>query len=157
MTRQVRSSAVSLVFDSAPTSEPQLARRQVQGRGQEDRGQHPLPPTRLQIFTLHSIQPVGQLKALCTSSAGRPVHSDTNPASLGNILAMQQLHAKTIIYSHFYHCLLPDSHLYSRVNRGVVERMKMPTLRNGSKGDSNPGSLDCESGILPLSYRAPQI
>ena len=31
----------------------------------------------------------------------------------------------------------------------------MPNLRNGSKGDSNPGSLDCESGILPLSCRAP--
>ena len=31
----------------------------------------------------------------------------------------------------------------------------MPNLPNGSKGDSNPGSLDCESGILPLSYRAP--
>ena len=31
----------------------------------------------------------------------------------------------------------------------------MPNLRNGSKGDSNPGSLDCESGILPLSYHAP--
>ena len=31
----------------------------------------------------------------------------------------------------------------------------MPNLRNGSKGDSNPGSLDCESGILPLSHRAP--
>ena len=30
----------------------------------------------------------------------------------------------------------------------------MHKLRNGSKGDSNPGSLDCESGILPLSYRA---
>ena len=29
----------------------------------------------------------------------------------------------------------------------------MPKLRNSSKGDSNPGSLDCESGILPLSYR----
>ena len=28
----------------------------------------------------------------------------------------------------------------------------MPNLRNGSKGVSNPGSLDCESGILPLSY-----
>ena len=27
----------------------------------------------------------------------------------------------------------------------------MPKLRNGSKGDSNPGSLDCESSILPLS------
>ena len=33
----------------------------------------------------------------------------------------------------------------------------MSKLRNGSKGDSNPGSLDCESGILPLSYRAPFI
>ena len=29
----------------------------------------------------------------------------------------------------------------------------MPKLLNGIKGDSNPGSLDCESGILPLSYR----
>ena len=33
----------------------------------------------------------------------------------------------------------------------------MPNLRNGTKGDSNPGSLDCESGILPLSYRAPHV
>ena len=32
----------------------------------------------------------------------------------------------------------------------------MPKLLNGIKGDSNPGSLDCESGILPLSHRAPQ-
>ena len=31
----------------------------------------------------------------------------------------------------------------------------MPKLRNGSKGDPNPG-LDCTSGILPLSYRAPR-
>ena len=31
----------------------------------------------------------------------------------------------------------------------------MPNLRNGSNGDSNPGSLDCESGVLTLSYRAP--
>ena len=39
---------------------------------------------------------------------------------------------------------------------GVVERTKMCNLRNGSKGDSNTGSLDFESGILPLNYRAPQ-
>ena len=26
-----------------------------------------------------------------------------------------------------------------------------------AKGDSNPGSLDCESGILSLSYRAPVV
>ena len=37
-----------------------------------------------------------------------------------------------------------------------MKRTKMPKRRNGSKGDSNPGSLDCESDILPLSYRAPQ-
>ena len=29
----------------------------------------------------------------------------------------------------------------------------MPKFRNGN---SNPGSLDSESGILPLSYRAPE-
>ena len=32
----------------------------------------------------------------------------------------------------------------------------MIKLRNGSNGDSNPGSFDCEAGILPLIYRAPQ-
>ena len=31
----------------------------------------------------------------------------------------------------------------------------MPNLRNGSKEDSNAGSFNCESDILPLSYRAP--
>ena len=30
----------------------------------------------------------------------------------------------------------------------------MPNLRNSSQGDSNPGSLDCESGIRPLSHEA---
>ena len=35
-----------------------------------------------------------------------------------------------------------------------MERTKIPKLRNGSKGDSNPGSLNnCESDVLPLSYR----
>ena len=32
----------------------------------------------------------------------------------------------------------------------------MANLPNGSKGELNLGSLDCESGVLPLSYRAPQ-
>ena len=41
--------------------------------------------------------------------------------------------------------------------RASMERTKIPNLRNGSKEDSNPGSLDCEYGILPLSYRAPYI
>ena len=32
---------------------------------------------------------------------------------------------------------------------------KCPIFETVTKGDSNPGSLDCESGILPLGYRAP--
>ena len=46
--------------------------------------------------------------------------------------------------------------IYTADSTGAsVERTKMPILRNGSKRGSNPGSLDCESGVLPLSYRAP--
>ena len=30
----------------------------------------------------------------------------------------------------------------------------MPKLRNDSKGDSNSGSLDCDSRILPLNYQS---
>ena len=33
----------------------------------------------------------------------------------------------------------------------------MPNLRNGNKEGFEPDPLGCESGILPLSYRAPQI
>ena len=31
---------------------------------------------------------------------------------------------------------------------------KCPIFETVSKGDSNPDSLDCESGILPVSYTA---
>ena len=37
----------------------------------------------------------------------------------------------------------------SRLRRRELKWKKMPKLRNGNNGDSNPGSLDCESGILP--------
>ena len=67
----------------------------------------------------------------------------------------QQLHlsgkhsSQAAITREDYSLTLP---LPSIVNWSVV---KMAKLRHGSKGDSNPGSLDCESGILPLSYCAP--
>ena len=40
-----------------------------------------------------------------------------------------------------------------------MERTKIPKLRHDTvaKGDLNRGSLDCESGILPLSYCAPPV
>ena len=46
---------------------------------------------------------------------GRPVHSETNSASPGSILAMLQLRAKTksLNHSHVHHCLQPGTHLYS--------------------------------------------
>ena len=39
--------------------------------------------------------PLDRSKRFTLSSPGRPVHSDTNSASLGSILAMQQLRATT--------------------------------------------------------------
>ena len=42
----------------------------------------------------------------------------------------------------------------SQLGRQWRER-KCPIFETVAKGDSNPGSLECESGILPLSYRAP--
>ena len=41
------------------------------------------------------------------------------------------------------------------MNGGVAERTKMTVLRNSSKGNQNPGSVNCESGVLPQKYRAP--
>ena len=79
---------------------------------------------------------------------GRPVHFDTNSASPGSILVMQQFRATN--KSLTLPPLMSGTHLYSWVDWGVVKRTKMPKLRNGSKEDSNPGSLDCGSGVLPF-------
>ena len=57
-------------------------------------------------------------------------------------------HISTTVYSQ-----VP---IYTVKSTGAsMERTKKPKLRNSSKGDSNPGSHDCESGILPLSYHTP--
>ena len=42
----------------------------------------------------------------------------------------------------------------SQLGRQWRER-KCPIFETVAKGDSNPRSLDCESGILPQSYRTP--
>ena len=80
---------------------------------------------------------------------GRPVHSDTNAASPGSILAMQQLRAKA--KSLTFPPLSIARHSFMQ-----LRERKCPIFETVTKGDSNPGSLDCESGILPLSYRAPR-
>ena len=41
--------------------------------------------------------------------------------------------------------------------RASMEITKMPNLRYGNKGGGDPGSLDSESSILPLSYRGPLL
>ena len=86
----------------------------------------------------------------------RPAHSDTNYASPGSIVAMQQLFTTTK-YSHLHHGIARCSFIQlSQQGRQWRER-KCPIFETVAKGDSNPGSLDCESGILPLSYRAPHL
>ena len=77
--------------------------------------------------------------------------------SPGSILARQQLRTKTKSLAFPPLSIARYSFIQlSRQGRQWRER-KMPNLRNGSKGDSNPGSLHCESGILPLSYCAPHV
>ena len=86
---------------------------------------------------------------------GRPVHSDTNSASPGSILVRQQFRAKTKSLT----CPPLSIARYSFIQLSQLgpqwRERKCPIFETVAKGDSNPGSLDCESGILPLSYRAP--
>ena len=92
------------------------------------------------------------------SSPGRPVHSETNSASPGSILAVQQLRKDdSLTFPPLSIARYACIHLPWLRRRGDNENAHAPNLRNGIKGDSNPGSLDCESGILPLSYCAPHI
>ena len=85
----------------------------------------------------------------------RPVHSDTNSASPGSILVMQQLRATTKSLT----CPPLSIARYSFIQLSQQGRQwrerKCPIFDTVAKQDSNPGSLDCKSGILPLSYRAP--
>ena len=74
-------------------------------------------------------------------------------ASPGSILARQQLRAKTtsLTFPPLSIAMYTFIQL-SQQGRQLRER-KCPIFETVAKGDSNPGSLDCESGILPLSYR----
>ena len=78
--------------------------------------------------------PLDRSTRFTLSSPGRPVHSDTNMAFLGCVLAMQQLRERRLFINI-------STTVYSQVliyTGGIMERTKLAKLRNGSKGDS-PG------------------
>ena len=83
----------------------------------------------------------------------RPVHSDSNSASSGSILARQQLRAKTKSLTFPPLSIARYSFIQSQQGPQWIER-KCPIFEMVAEGDSNPGSLDFESGVLPLSYHA---
>ena len=87
----------------------------------------------------------------------RPVHSDTNSASPGIILARQQLRAKTKSLTFPPLSIARYTFIQLRQQGHQWRERKCPIFETVAKGDSNPGSLECESGVLPLSYRAPQM
>ena len=96
----------------------------------------------------------GYKKGILHFTPGRPLHSDTNSTSLGSILAMPQLHATTKSLTCPPLSVARCSFIQlSQLGRQWRER-KCPNFETVAKGDSNPGSLDCESGILLLSYTA---
>ena len=91
------------------------------------------------------------------ASPGTPVHSDTNSASPGSIQARQQLRAKAKSLTFPPLSIVRYSFIQlSEQGRQWRERT-CPIFETVAKRDSNPGSLDCESGILPLNYRAPYL
>ena len=95
--------------------------------------------------------------ALHVSSPGRLVHSDTNSASPGSILVRQQLRAKTKSLTFPPTSIARYSFIQLSQQWRQWRERKCPIVETVQKGDSNPGSHDCESGILPLSYRALHI
>ena len=76
-------------------------------------------------------------------------------ASPGSILARQQLCAKT--KSLTFSPLSIARYSFIQLSQQGCEwrERKCPIFETVANGDSNPGPLDCESGVLPLSYRAP--
>ena len=73
----------------------------------------------------------------------RPVHSDTNSASPGSILARQQLRAKT--KSLTFPPLSITRYSFKQLSQlGPQWReRKCPIIETVAKGNSKPGSLDC--------------
>ena len=85
---------------------------------------------------------------------GRPVHSDTNSTYLGSISNAAITARRLFIYisTAVYTQVL----IYTAERTGASWRTKIPKLRNSSKG-IRTRAISIESGILPPTYRAPQI
>ena len=77
----------------------------------------------------------------------RPVHSDTNSASPGSILVRQQLRVKTKSLTFPPLSIARYSFIQLSQQGCQWRERKCPIFETEAKGDSNPGSLDCESGI----------
>ena len=78
-------------------------------------------------------------------------------ASPGSILARQQLRAKTKSLTFPPLSIARYSFIQLSQQGRQWREGKCPIFQTVAKGDSNPGSHDCESGILPLGYRAPLV
>ena len=76
-------------------------------------------------------------------------------ASPGSILARQQLRANTKSLTFPPLSIARYSFIQLSQQGRQWREGKCPIFQTVPKGDSNPGSHDCESGILPLSNRAP--
>ena len=102
--------------------------------------------------SIQSVEPLKGFYTFCPPPPpGRPVHSDTNLASPGSILSMQQLRATTKSLT------FPPLSIarYSFIQLGLLghqrRERKCTIFETVANGGSTHGSLDCESGIyLPL-------
>ena len=75
-------------------------------------------------------------RALHFSLPDRPVHSDSNSASPGSILAKQQLRAQRL-FTHISTTAYLYTYSFIQLDWGLHGENEMPKLRNGSKGGYN--------------------
>ena len=100
------------------------------------------------------IRYVGPLKALYTLPPDRPVHSDTNSASLGSILAMHQLRATTISLT-FPPLSIARYSLIQLSEQGRQWReRKCPIFGTAAKRRFELRITCLRVRILPVNYRA---
>ena len=108
------------------------------------------------VFIKRSIQSVGPLKALYTFFLPWQTCSFQHQLGFSGKLSSHAAITRNDYITHI------STTVYSQVLIRTAEstgrqwgERKCPIFETVAKGDSNPGSIDCESDILPLSFRAP--
>ena len=103
------------------------------------------------------MQSVGPLKTLYTFCPPWQTCSLRHQLDISGKHSSHAANTRNDYITHIAATVYSQVLIYTAEPTGAsMERTKMPNFRNGNKEGFEPGLLDCESGILPLSYRVNQ-